>query len=142
MWEQGGAYSNTGDSMIIGDAFGNPKKAIYIRGKGHLSCGEHALIPLRKGDTIVTASQWRHDFTISIYKIIDFDLEEKFANLELVNGFSCGEWDKDLDCMFKEIVDVAKDKATSYHCRSAMYIKEDWERRKNEKFKSNKHDRK
>lgn len=125
MWEQGGAYSNTGDSMIIGDAFGNPKKAIYIRGKGHLSCGEHALIPLRKGDTIVTVSQWRHDFTINIYKIVDCNLEEKFANLELVNSFSCGEWDKDLDRIYKEIVEVAKDKATYYHCRNAMYIKED-----------------
>ena len=90
-----------------------------------MSCGEHALIPLRKGDTIVTVSQWRHDFTINIYKIIDFDLEEKFANLELINNFSCGEWDKDLDHIYKEIVDVAKDKATSYHCRNAMYIKED-----------------
>lgn len=125
IWERGGAYSNTGGSILIGDAFGSPKKAIYIRGKGHLSCGEHALIPLRKGDTIVTVSQWRHDFTINIYKIIDFDLEEKFANLELVNNFSCGEWDKDLDHIYKEIVEVAKDKATSYHCRNAMYIKED-----------------
>jgi hypothetical protein len=125
MWEQGGAYSNTGDGVIIGDAFGNPKKAIYVKRKGELSCGEHALIPLRKGDTIVTVSQWRHDFTINIYKIVDFDLEEKFTNVELVNGFSCGEWDEDLDNLYKKIVDVAKDKATSYHCRNAMYIKED-----------------
>lgn len=125
IWEQGGAYSNTGDSILIGDAFGNPKKAIYVKRKGELSCGEHALIPLRKNDVIVTASQWRCDFTINIYRIIDFDLEKKIANLELVNSFSCGEWDKELDHIYKEIVDVAKDKATSYHCRNAMYIKED-----------------
>lgn len=125
MWEQGGSYSNTGDSMLIGDAFGNPKKAIYVKRKGELSCGEHALIPLKKNDVIVTVSQWRCDFTINIYRVIDFDLEEKFVNVELINNFSCGEWDKDLDCMYKKIVDVAKDKATSYHCRNAMYIKED-----------------
>ena len=80
---------------------------------------------MHKGDTIVTVSQWRHDFTINIYKIVDFNLEENFANLELVNSFSCGEWDEDLDNLYKKIVDVAKDKATYYHCRSAMYIKED-----------------
>jgi hypothetical protein len=125
MWEQGGAYSNTGYSMLIGDAFGNSKKAIYVKRKGELSCGEHALIPLHKGDTIVTVSQWRHDFTINIYKVVNVDLEEKFANLELINNFSCGEWDKDLDHTYKKIVGVAKDKATSYHCRNAMYIKED-----------------
>ena len=34
MWEQGGAYSNTGDGVIIGDVFGNPKKAIYVKRKG------------------------------------------------------------------------------------------------------------
>ena len=125
MWEQGGAYSNTGDSILIGDAFGNPKKAIYVKRKGELSCGEHALIPLQKSDTIVTTSQWRHDFTINIYKVVNVDLEEKFANLEWINNFSCGDWDKHLKQMYINMVEAAKDKATSYHCRSAMYIKED-----------------
>lgn len=124
LWEEGGANSNTGGCTIIGDTNCRPKKPIYIATRGHLSNGDHALIPVRTNDIVVQCSQWRHDFTINIYKIISFNLEEKEATLELRNSFDMGEWDYDLLQKYVEIVEVAKNKSTSYHCRTPYFIKE------------------
>ena len=124
LWEEGGANSNTGGCTIIGDTNCRPKKPIYIATRGHLSNGDHALIPVRTNDIVVQCSQWRHDFTINIYKIISFNLEEKEATLELRNSFDMGEWDHDLLQKYVEIVEVAKNKSTSYHCRTPYFIKE------------------
>lgn len=125
LWEDGGGYSNTGDSTIIADMHGNPKKPIYICRSGHLSCGQHALIPVRVNDLVIEASHHRRDFSIAISKIVSIDIEERFAELETVNVFSTGEWDKDLAEKLKKAVNAAMDKATCYHCRSPFYIKEE-----------------
>ena len=130
LWEEGGAGSNTGSCTIIGDMNCRPKKPIYVATRGHLSNGDHALIPVRTNDIIVKCSQWRYDYTINIYKIVSFNLEEKEATLEPINSFDKGEWDFDLPKKYIDIVETAKNKATSYHCRTPYFIKEE----KNEKY--------
>jgi len=86
MWEKGGGWTNTGATTIIADNKGEPKKAIYVRSRGHLACSEHALIVLEKGDYIVKANHHRHDFEITIYKVVDFvdeTIKENYAGEHL-----------------------------------------------------------
>lgn len=125
VWEKGGAYTNTGRCELICDMNGNAKKPIYIRTRGSLACEEHALIPVRTNDYIVKAFQHREDFDIDIFQVKEIDTEEKIAELELVNIFSKGEWDSDIEGKFLNVIEAAKKKATSYHCRSAYFIKQD-----------------
>lgn len=122
VWECGGAGTNTGDSRLIGDMNGRPKKAIYIATRGHLSNGEHALIPVRVNDIIVRADQWRGDYQISVYKIKSINIDNLGMELEEINGFDNGEWDYDLEDKYVDIVECAKRKASTYHCRSAYFI--------------------
>jgi len=68
LWEYGGAASNTGRAMIIADRKGQPKKAIYVARGGHLSNGNHALIPVEANDVIVMAVHHRGDFRIQVFK--------------------------------------------------------------------------
>ena len=123
LWEQGGAGTNTGDARIIGNKYAQPKKAIYVPTRGHLSNGEHALIPIKVGDIVVEADQWRGDFSIYIKEITNIDFENEKAEYIYLNKFSSGEWDTDLAKKFVDIVDAAKSKALAYHCRSAYFVK-------------------
>ena len=118
LWAVSGASSNTVGSTIVGDMNCIPKKPLCVTTRGHLPNSDHALIPVRVNDIVVECSQWRHEFTINIYKIFSFNLEEKEATLELLNAFDKGEWDFELPKKkYIDIVETAKNKATSYHCR-------------------------
>ena len=121
LWEHGGSATNTGAATIIADAEGLPKKAIYTRRRGHLSNGEHALIPVSVGDHIITANHWRGDFEVEIYRIRAIGADK--IELELSYEFSRGEWDKEPPTTLQAAVDAAKAKATCYHCREPHYIK-------------------
>lgn len=123
IWESGGGYSNTGNSRLIGDKNGNPKKAIYVRRCGELACMEHALIPIRINDIVVEANHHRGDFDIDIYRIVSIDIDSKKAEMELINNFSEEQWDKNLDEKYEDIVDSAIRKAKSYHCRTVYFVK-------------------
>lgn len=122
IWEEGGASSNTGSCTIIGDMNCRPKKPIYVATRGHLSNGNHALIPVKVNDIVVECSQWRKDYTINIYKIIGFNFEEQKAILKLINLFDRNEWDYYLLQKYVDIVETAKSKAISYHCRTPYFI--------------------
>ena len=124
MWEKGGAGRNTGEATLIADTDGKPKKVVFVRTKGHLSNSEHALIIVKKGDLVVSACQGRGEFDIQINRITNIDLENKIAELELVNKFDQGEWDKQLDEKYKAVVDAAKRKAMDYHCRIPYWIQQ------------------
>lgn len=120
LWEEGGAYTNTGDCTCICDKDGKPKKAIYVRQRGSLACEKHALIPIRVDDYVVSANQHRGDFEIYIYKIVNINEED--ADVEIVNKFSTGEWDCDVDDKFDNVIKAAKAKAEEYHCRTPYFI--------------------
>ena len=124
IWEEGGAGSNTGSCTLIGDKNCKPKKPIYVATRGHLSNGNHALIPVKVNDIVVECSQWRGEFTLNIYRIILLNLEEKEATLKLVNSFDNNEWEFDLLQQYCDIVETAKRKARTYHCRNPYFIKE------------------
>ena len=121
VWESGGGYTNTGVASIIAGKDGQPKKAIYVRKRGYLANGEHALIPISVGDYIIKADHHRGDFEVEIYKIVEVQKEK--ALIKQVNYFSTGEWDAELPAYLETAVDTAIEKATCYHCREPHYIK-------------------
>ena len=125
IWECGGGYSNTGEATIIASPSGDAKRAIYVRGRGKLANGNHALIVLEIGDHIVEAEHHRKDFRIQIYQVVDLEVkEETYAITKLINHFSRGEWDAEPPAYLNAAIEAAIDKSTCYHCRSAHYIKE------------------
>ncbi len=128
VWECGGGATNTGDATIIAKPNGEKPTACYIRQSGHLSCGDHALIPVHPGYYVVKTWHHRRDFTHRVYRIIrtftEGEGDEKQGKIEvvLVNEFSRGEWDTPLAEILQAAIDAAEDKATCYHCRSAHYV--------------------
>jgi hypothetical protein len=123
LWEAGGGYSNTGDATIIAGVDGQPKKAIYVRSRGHLANGEHALIPIAVGDYIISADHHRGDFEIFVYRITEILKEE--VSIEKIAEFSNGEWDAELPAYLEAAVQSAVEKATCYHCREPHYVVRD-----------------
>ena len=124
-WESGGGYRNTGDAIIVADKDGQPKKAVYVRRRGELANAPHALIILEVGDFIIEAHHHREDFTVELFKVLDFEEKdgEMFALVEPVNRFDRGEWDTEFSMFLKPAVEAAVDKATCYHCREPHFIK-------------------
>jgi hypothetical protein len=120
-WEAGGGRTNTGYATIVAGRDGQPKKAVYVRGRGELANSSHALIILEVGDHIIESNQHRGDFEISIYRITGISKEE--ASIEKIAGFSNDEWDAAFPDFLEEAVQVAMIKATCYHCRAPHYIK-------------------
>ena len=118
-WEAGGGFTNTGEATIIANKDGQPKVAIYVRRRGHLANGEHALILIDVGDYIISANHHRGDFEIFVYKITKILKEE--ASIEKIAEFSNGEWDN-LPQFLEDAVEAAMEKATCYHCRKPHFI--------------------
>jgi len=126
LWECGGGYTNTGEATIIAGKDGQPKKAVYVRGRGELANGEHALVILEVGDYIIEANHHREDFVIEIIRIVDFEIKEEdtYAIVEQVNYFEMGEWDTELPENLQAAVEAAIKKATCYHCRGPHYVRD------------------
>jgi hypothetical protein len=126
LWEKGGGMTNTGSATLICDYIGAPKAPIYVKRSGQLACGQHALIPIDVGDLVVEASHHRGDFTIKVFRIDAIGFEGDDDNARLVNHytFDRGEWDKPLPAVLEAVVEAAKTKATTYHCRSAVWVRE------------------
>jgi hypothetical protein len=130
IWESGGGMTSGGSATIITKKDGSKPQAIYTPRGGHLSCGEHALVAVHEGFYTVNAGisrGVRSSATIeriisTSVKDIDGEKWEATAEVETVNTFSCGEWDKPLDEKFVPAVEAAFSKAGSHHCRSAYYI--------------------
>lgn len=117
LWEEGGAYTNTGCASLITNRYGDPKKALYIKQHGNLACYQHALIPIQVGDLVVSAT-WnrRTGVDYMVEQIVNIEMDkatveeinlddvELLAGDPLVNALLC-----------------AAEKAQTYHCREAVY---------------------
>lgn len=129
VWERGGGFSNTGRATIIARPDGTMPTAVYIRRRGMLACEEHALIPVHPGYFIIDSYHHHGDFEHTIYKVIrtftegEGDNKKGFIEVAQVNSFDQGEWDAPI-ANLEAAVAAAERKATSYHCRSAVYVVE------------------
>jgi uncharacterized protein Veg len=133
LWEEGGGYTNTGGAQVICAADGSPKRPVYVRNRGHLACGEHALFIIKKGDVVVRANHHRRDFEITVYTVSDIitETEEKeyrtrtYAVLKPLACFDMGEWDnEEVAARYEDAIRAAKEKATCYHCREPHFLTE------------------
>lgn len=130
MWESGGGLTSGGTATIIAGKDGEARRPVYIPRGGHLAGGNHALIPVHEGFYIVHAVVSRGTRSSAIIsrivlvsvKDINGEKWEAKVEVEEINTFSRGEWDKPLDDKFVKAVEAAFHKAGSYHCRSACYI--------------------
>lgn len=124
LWEEGGGNTNTGKSAIITGPQGEKLTPIYIRRKGHLSNGQHALIPIYKGCYVIDAWHHNKDFEITIYQIKEIDLENEEVITEGVATFDMNEWDKPVPAFLGDAIKASKEKAAHYHCKEPYFIKE------------------
>jgi hypothetical protein len=130
IWETGGGLTSGGSATIIAKADGTKPRAVFVRTRGHLSGGPHALVCVHEGFYLVHAGVGRGvRQSARIERIVKTSIKdvhgEKFeatAEVEVVNTFSQGEWDKPLDTKFEAAVEAAFSKASAYHCRYAVYI--------------------
>lgn len=130
LWESGGGMTSGGSATIIAKRDGTKPRAVYVRRGGHLACGQHALVAVHEGFYIVHAGVSRgvrSSATIervvsTSVKDIDGEKWEATAEVETVNNFSRGEWDKPLDEKFVPAVEAAFQKAGTYHCRGAYFV--------------------
>lgn len=127
LWEWGGGYSNTGDACIIAGPKGEKKSPVYVRRRGHLAGGEHALFVIKKGDVIVFADHHRLDYNIEVCRIIDIQCREDdcIATIEVLDDYRDGEWAGDAHKNFEAAIEAAKKKAACYHCRSPHYARQE-----------------
>lgn len=129
-WEKGGGMTSGGSATIIAKPDGSKPRAVYVPRGGHLACGEHALIAVHEGYYLVYAGVSRGTrSSATIERIVATSVKDvhgqKFeatAEVEVVNTFSQGEWDKPLEQKLEATVEAAFRKASTYHCRSAVYI--------------------
>ena len=128
LWEAGGGYTNTGAAYIIAGHDGRPKKALYIRRRGHLANCEHALIAVDLGDYIIYSCHHRLDHSIRIYRIIEIqrmrfnDGNRWYAVAELLYTFDQDEWLPEYPRHLEDAIAAAMDKSTCFHCRSPHFV--------------------
>lgn len=112
LWEKGGGYTNIGSAQIIADMFGEAKRPVCIRRSGELACQEHALIPVRTNDYVITVSHSSRDGdTFEINRIVEIG----------DTTLKCEEVTEIPACLLPAI-DAGLQKASDYHCRNAYYI--------------------
>ncbi len=111
--ESGGGWSNTGSVQVIADALGRAKRAIHVRNHGDLACNDHAIIPVRVGDVVVTVDRHGPAVSITVERIIALDIDNLTATLERTDEKIC--W---------AAICAAVDKSYDYHCRQPYYIQQ------------------
>lgn len=123
LWECGGAMTNSANCVIIGDKNANRKKPVFIRTGGHLSNDNHALFILNKDDIVVVGTRAHGDYTFMILKYISFEKVkgDGIGEFEVLNHFSEGQWDSELESKYNTILEAAKTKMGKYHCRETVY---------------------
>lgn len=107
--EQGGGYTNTGTARIVADHNGYPKRAIKVFDRGDLACSDHAVIPVRVGDVVITADRHHDKVFLAVERIVSINGDT--ANTVPAAEAIC--WDA---------VEAAVAKSRDYHCRRPYYI--------------------
>jgi len=116
--EKGGGFTNTGSAQIIAGPNGERLKPKAV-GPG-FACGTHAEFEAFPGMLVIQAGQWRGDYEISVYRIVE--ITGNWAKAQLIHRFERGEWNVDPPETLREAIEAAKKKARCYHCRRPHYI--------------------
>lgn len=123
MWEEGGFDGEKGSAVIICDLYGRYKKPLFTKKNSPLK--EHALIPVRVKDIIITANIEKDSKTVNFVMYGIKSINEETSELETVelNKTEKGDWVKPLFEKYNYAVKAAKNKVTKLNCDRAFYIK-------------------
>lgn len=111
LYECGGGLTNTGGARLVTSPTGKPKRAIYIRTHGDLCNNDHALIPVKVGDCLVTVDRHWDRVSIRVERITAIDGDK--ATLERTD-----------DLISYDAIQAAVAKSQHYHCREPYYIRQ------------------
>ena len=121
LWEEGGALSRRGYAVVITESDGSKPRPILIRTRGHLACGQHALVGLRAGMYVISAGR-SGAVDIKRIKRIGVQGEKVLAEVEEVDSSS-------IPPKLQPAVQAAKTKADTYHCRYPVWVDSTAEKR-------------
>lgn len=119
-WESGGGSTSTGHATIVTDRLYQRLKPLYIKRKGRLSNGNHALLPLRRGYKVIKVWHHRSDFEIAILEVKE--IIGNTAVFEVVAQFECETQRAWFDKIYADAIKAGIAKSTDYHCRTPHYI--------------------
>ena len=114
LWERGGALSRRGSAVVITEPDGSKPRPILVKTRGHLACGQHALVGLRAGMCVISAGR---SGAVSIKRIVRIGVqgEKVLAEVEEVDSSS-------IPPKLQPAVQAAVKKADTYHCRFAVWV--------------------
>ena len=141
-WISGGGYTNTGFATIICGDKGQPLVPYYVRTRGHLACGDHALVPVKVGYFYIDVDNHRADNDVKVYRVDDFYADDDGNVWAKRSLYWSGVWNSDIGDwqdipawgdtpivnditppdFLKNAIDSAIAKANCYHCRCPHYI--------------------
>lgn len=126
IWESGGSARNTGNAICIADKAGNAKIPVYICRRGHLSCADHALFIVERGDWVCVADHHRLDYNIYLYQIDSIqEVADDDVSYVKKYEYTRGEWTgADPPVFLSGLIEAAKEKAACYHCRTPHFVRE------------------
>lgn len=111
LYECGGGLTNTGGAQLVTSPTGKPKRAIHIRTHGNLCNDDHALIPVKVGDCVVSVDRHWDRVSIQVERITAIDGDT--ATLERTD-----------DLISYDAIQAAVEKSRDYHCRQPYYIQQ------------------
>ena len=111
LYECGGGLTNTGGAQLVTSPTGKPKRAIHIRTHGNLCNDDHALIPVKAWDCVVSVARHRDRVAVQVERITAINGDT--ATLERTDDLIC--WDA---------IQAAVEKSWDYHCRQPHYIQQ------------------
>ena len=121
LWERGGALSRRGSATIITEADGSKPRPILVRTRGHLACGQHALVGLRAGMYVIHAGR-SGVIDVKRIKRLGVKGDKALAEVEEVSISS-------IPPKLQPAVQAAKTKADTYHCRYPVWVDSTAEKR-------------
>ena len=124
LWECGGGLTNTGGARLVSSPTGKPKRAIHIRTHGDLCNDNHALIPVKVGDCVVSVDRHWDRVSVKIERITAIDGDT--ATLERTD-----------DLISYDAIQAAVAKSKDYHCREPYYIQQLFEEQPTDQAEDN-----
>lgn len=119
VWERGGGYTNTGNATIVATNKGTPPVPYYVRRRGELANGHHALMPIMTGWWIIEADHHRGDFIVEVWQVSR--IKDGVVDLLLKYKLAEEEWTPMLPDFLLEACKAAIEKAQCYHCREPHF---------------------
>lgn len=119
-WESGGGTTSTGRAVIVTDRHYQRLDPLYVRRKGTLSNGNHALLPLRRGYKVIHVWHFNNEIEVVIMEVRG--TKGNIGEFEVVAHFSEDTQHDWKDKLYADAIKAGINKSKDYHCRVPYYI--------------------